>query len=482
MTETTRPNILFICTDQWRGDCLSIAGHPVVETPHLDLIAEQGVIFTQAYSACPSCIAARASIFTGLTPRRHGFVGYRDGVNWEYKTTLAGTLASAGYHTQCVGKMHVYPCRNLMGFHNVILHDGYLHFARREQRDLGQIDDYIPWLREKLSSAYADYVDACMGCNGYVVHPWIYDEMLHPTSWVTTQGIDFLRRRDPTKPFFLMLSYHRPHPPLDPPKYYLDLYNHKELPPIPIGDWADFELPAGRGIDSPVPHDKKMVDLARRAYYAQITNIDHQINRMMMALLDYGLFENTAILFTSDHGDMLYDHNLVAKSVPFDGSARVPFILRLPASYSSQTYKRGQRISAVIELRDIFPTFCEIAQTDVPSSVEGRSLLSLCRGENIWREYIHGEHTAGNISNHWITDGREKYIWFSQTGREMLFNITEDPQELHDLSKKYPDRLAFWREKLILELADREEGFVKDGKLIVGRPQSPTLKHTGRGI
>ncbi|MGB9596250.1 MAG: sulfatase/phosphatase domain-containing protein, partial [Candidatus Poribacteria bacterium] len=163
-------------------------------------------------------------------------------------------------------------------------------------------------------------------------------------------------------------------------------------------------------------------------------------------------------------------------------SARVPFVLRLPSSYSSQIYKRGQKISVPIELRDIFPTFCEIAQIDIPPSIDGRSLLSLCKGENNWREYIHGEHTGGNISNHWITDGKEKYIWFSQTGREMFFYIADDPQELHDLSKKYPDRLVFWREKLILELANREEGFVQDGKLITGRPQSPTLRHAGKGL
>ena len=84
-----RPSILFVCVDQWRGDALGAAGHPVVETPHLDALAQSGARFTQAYSACPSCIAARAAIFTGLSPRRHGFVGYRDGVNWEYPVNLA---------------------------------------------------------------------------------------------------------------------------------------------------------------------------------------------------------------------------------------------------------------------------------------------------------------------------------------------------------------------------------------------------------
>ena len=205
-----RPNILFICVDQWRADALSLAGHPVAETPHLDRLARDGINFTQAYASTPTCVPARATIFTGLSPRHTGFVGYNDRIDWRYDATMPGLLADAGYHTQCVGKMHTHPSRNLMGFHNVILHDGYLHRERAKRDDYGLVDDYTPWLREHLGPQ-ADYIDTGVGCNGYAARPWVYDEMLHPTSWVTTQSIDFVRRRDPTKPFFLMMSYHRPH-------------------------------------------------------------------------------------------------------------------------------------------------------------------------------------------------------------------------------------------------------------------------------
>ncbi len=472
------PNIVLIMVDQWRGDCLGSAGHPVVETPHLDALASQGVTFTQAYAACPSCIAARASLLTGLSPRHHGFVGYQDGVPWQYPVTLAGTLAEAGYHTQCVGKMHVYPWRNLLGFHNVVLHDGYLHAMRRECRDYGMADDYLPWLRERLGAAYADYTDTGIGCNGYVVRPWIAEDALHPMSWVTTQSIDFLRRRDPSRPFFLMTSYHRPHPPFDPPQSYLDRYLHKLLPPLPMGDWVNHELPASRGLDSPVPRDSAQVDLARRAYYAQITFLDHQINRLFMALYEHGVLGNTAILFTSDHGDMLYDHNHVAKALPFDGSARVPFILAMPGGSGPC----GTRVDAPVELRDVLPTFCDLAGVQTPPHLDGASVLPLCRGEaTAWRECVHGEHVMGDLSNHWLTDGREKYAWFSQIGREMLFDLTVDPQELHDLAAARPDRLAFWRTRLIAELDGREEGFVQGGDLVAGRPQRPTLAHAGQG-
>ncbi len=121
-----KPNILFLMTDQMRGDCMGIAGHPDVKTPYLDSLASTGQYFPNAYTACPSCIAARASLMTGLSPEHTGRVGYKDGVSWDYPITLAGELGKAGYDTQCVGKMHVHPLRNRLGFDDVQLHDGYL--------------------------------------------------------------------------------------------------------------------------------------------------------------------------------------------------------------------------------------------------------------------------------------------------------------------------------------------------------------------
>lgn len=477
-----RPNIVFICVDQWRADCLGFAGHPVVETPHLDRLAHEGINFTQAYAATPTCVPARATIFTGLSQRHTGFVGYNDRVDWRYDVTLPSLLADAGYHTQCVGKMHTHPARNLMGFHNVVLHDGYLHRERSKRDDPGLTDDYTPWLREKLGQHEVDHVDTGVGCNGYVARPWMYEEMLHPTAWVTTQSIDFLRRRDPTKPFFLMMSYHRPHPPLDPPGHYLERYRHKDLPDPIMGDWVDHEITV-RGLDSPIPTRQDEIDMARRAYYAQITCIDHHLNRMFMALYEAGELDNTVILFTADHGEMLYDHNLIAKAYPYDGSARLPFILRLPKTgqwAQGSANKTTQQVDQVVELRDLLPTFCELAGAEVPDYIDGKSILPLCRNEaSGWRDYLHGEHTLADESNQWLTDGHEKYIWHPQTGRELLFNLDEDPTELRDLSQIQPERLQLWRERLIAELDGREEGFVQDGALIVGRPQHPTLQDAG---
>lgn len=153
----TRPNLILLVADQFRGDCLGIDGHPDVKTPHLDSLAAAGVRFPNAYSACPSCVPARACLYTGMSQVHARRVGYEDGVPWNYPHTLAGELAKAGYYTQCVGKMHVHPLRSNLGFHNVRLHDGYLGAYRRPGipacEDQRRADDYYWWLRGELGAA-----------------------------------------------------------------------------------------------------------------------------------------------------------------------------------------------------------------------------------------------------------------------------------------------------------------------------------------
>jgi arylsulfatase len=474
-----RPNVILICVDQWRGDCLSVAGHPVVHTPYLDQMALEGVQFYRAYTACPSCIPARAGLYTGLSPRTHGRVGYQDGVPWDYPVTMAGEFTRHGYQTQAVGKLHVYPERSQIGFQHVVLHDGYLHFARRRERDYSLVDDYVPWLRERYASD-ADYFDHGVNCNSFIARPWDKPEHLHPTNFVITQGIDFLRRRDPRKPFFLFLSFHRPHPPYDPPAWAFEQYLRQPMPDPPVGDWLD--LFAAR--DDPHRPDALVATLdprtlhrARAGYYGHMTHIDHQINRFLEVLQEFGLRDRTYVCFVSDHGEMMGDHHLYRKSVPYEGSARVPLILQGPRDGAIQ---RGSAVSQVIELRDIMPTLLDCAGLPVPESVEGRSFLPLARGESIeWRPHLHGEHPYAGQSIQWLTDGREKYVWFSGTGHEQLFDLEQDPQELRDLARDpaAAERVAPWRRALIEALTGREEGFTDGERLLPGRPVRPLLAH-----
>jgi arylsulfatase A-like enzyme len=471
-----RPNVVFVMCDQLRGDALGCYGHPVVETPYLDQIAAQGVRFTRAYSAVPSCIAARAAVLTGMGQKNHGRVGYRDGVMFDYPYTLPGELAKNGYHTQCVGKMHVSPARNLCGFHNVVLHDGYLHHERKARKNYELADDYMVWLKDKKGQD-ADLIMHGLEANAWVARPWHYEEALHPTTWATTMAIDFLRRRDPSKPFFLMLSYVRPHPPLDPPKVYYDQYISQEFPDVPMGDWSPKDevmkhSSGGRGFMG-----ERQLHRARAAYYAQVTHIDHQMGRLIEYLREHEVYKNTFFIFTSDHGELLGDHNLFRKALPFEGSARIPFIVAPPDGWKCE---RGSSVALPVELQDVMPTILDACGVGIPDTVDGLSVLPLTRNELVeWRPYIHGEHSYGDHSNHFITNGKVKYIWFSRTGQEQFFDLEKDPFEEKDLitSSAMKEEVELCRNYLIKELEGREEGYSDGRKLVKGKSPVSVLKN-----
>ncbi|WP_455615102.1 arylsulfatase [Eisenbergiella sp.] len=475
-TEQKRKNIVLLMTDQLRGDCMGCAGHPDVKTPYLDTLASKGVRFENAYSACPSCVPARAALHTGLTQESHRRVGYADGIRWEYPHTMAGELTKAGYYTQCVGKMHVDPLRNYLGFCHVELHDGYLHYYRDPEipyrENQKQADDYFHWLKQE-KGIDCDVTDTGLECNSWVARPWIYEEKYHPTNWVTDRSIDFLRRRDPDMPFFLFTSYLRPHPPFDAPQCYFDMYRNKELTPPVVGDWCDEEALRARGriFDSDTgPLDPELVREMQIGYYACITHLDHQIGRLIQALVENKLYEDTIILFVSDHGELLGDHHLFRKSRAYQGSSRVPFLV---SGGGFRPEKPGSVKTDVVELRDVMPTVLEAAGVQIPDSVEGISLWNTALKESGTpkvREYLHGEHTLGEASSHWIITRDEKYIWYSQTGEEQYFRIAEDPDELHNLigSEAAKERVEALRGLLIQELKHREEGFVREGRLVTG--------------
>ena len=474
--EQKRKNIVLLMTDQLRGDCMGCAGHPDVKTPYLDTLASKGVRFENAYSACPSCVPARAALHTGLTQESHRRVGYADGIRWEYPHTMAGELTKAGYYTQCVGKMHVDPLRNYLGFCHVELHDGYLHYYRDPEipyrENQKQADDYFHWLKQE-KGIDCDVTDTGLECNSWVARPWIYEEKYHPTNWVTDRSIDFLRRRDPDMPFFLFTSYLRPHPPFDAPQCYFDMYRNKELTPPVVGDWCDEEALRARGriFDSDTgPLDPELVREMQIGYYACITHLDHQIGRLIQALVENKLYDDTIILFVSDHGELLGDHHLFRKSRAYQGSSRVPFLV---SGGGFRPEKPGSVKTDVVELRDVMPTVLEAAGVQIPDSVEGISLWNTALKESGTpevREYLHGEHTLGEASSHWIITKDEKYIWYSQTGEEQYFRIAEDPDELHNLigSETAKERVEALRGLLIQELHDREEGFVREGRLVTG--------------
>jgi arylsulfatase A-like enzyme len=259
------------------------------------------------------------------------------------------------------------------------------------------------------------------------------------------------------------------------------------MPPLPRGDWVDSCLTTYRNSHRADPQvgtlSPAALQRARAGYYGHMGHIDHQINRFVETLAEFGLRDSTYFCFVSDHGEMLGDHDCFRKSLPYDGSARIPLLLWGPSgSGIRQGIRVGAEQGAVAELRDILPTLLDCAGLPAPEGIDGRSLLPWTRGETPpdWRPHLHGEHLVFGQSLHWLTDGRDKYVWWSGTGREQLFDLAADPQECHDLAadRSRAAHLARWRALLIETLTDREEGFVKEGALVIGRPVRPILAHT----
>jgi arylsulfatase A-like enzyme len=463
-----------------RADALGIAGNEHIETPWLDRLARSGFHFTRAYSATPTCVPARVAMFTGRSPDLHGRYGYREGIDFSsaYPVTLQSTLGAAGYQTYGVGKMHVFPDRARCGFDEVLLHDGFLHTSRSlTGGPSGAIDDYVDFLRRETGDPRADYQETGIGCNAMTARPWEREERLHPTRWVADESFHFLQRRDPTRPFLLYMSFHRPHAPFDPPAWLWEKYRARSGPERAQGDWVsgfddhrhDHEVEAEFGSRTQAVHDQ-----VRAGYYGNIEFIDLQINRLMENLSDQGLVQDTVIVFVSDHGEMLGDHDMYRKSVAYEGSSRIPFLLHVPRELRERLgLGDPHAIDAITELRDLMPTLLDLAGVETP--VDGQSLLSAIRtGEGV-REHLHGEHLISSLGRHsmqWIRSERFKYVWFSGDGHEQLFDLVADPREEHDLATDpaHADVLAEHREPLTRDLRDREEGFVDGDRLVAGRP------------
>jgi arylsulfatase A-like enzyme len=457
-----RPNIIFINTDQQRGDCLSVEGHPVLLTPNMDGIAAEGVRFSHFYSGCPTCIATRRSMLSGQTAQRHGMVGYAGGIEWDAPPTLPGVLGENGYQTRLIGRsMHQHPPRKRYGFDEM---ETECHMGA---------SDYSEWLRDVGPLDAGGWFAGGVMHNDWTARPWPFDDHLHFTNWVITRSLRFLERRDPSGPYFLTIGFIAPHPPLQPPAFYFERYLRTGVPDPVIGDWAvPPEFGAQRG-DHVAPSEVELTGeallSARAGYYGLINHVDDQLRRLLNPVIGLGrdLKRDTIVVFTSDHGEMLGDHHMWRKSRAYEPSARVPFLVRAPEQF-------GLRAASVVDEpcthADIMPTLLEMAGVSVPETCNGRSLLPLMRGESVaWRDFVHIEHVP---EHHGLTDGREKFIWDPKDGSEQFFDLTDDPTECRNriADAAFAERVEVWRSRLIDELRDRPEGFVDGDRLVPGRP------------
>jgi arylsulfatase len=461
-----RPNILLLMSDQHRGDCLGADGNAVIETPNLDRLASGGVRFRNAYSSTPTCTPARAALLTGMSPWRHGMLGYGQ-VAAHYPVEMPQLLRDAGYYTLGIGKMHWTPQRALHGFHRTILDE-----SGREETP-GFRSDYRSWFFSEAPGSNPEPTG--IDWNGYDAKPFPLPERLHPTAWTAETAIRFLRGYDssgtPAQPWFLKVSFERPHSPYDPPPRWMDRYAKAALPPARAGQWAAKYKPAEPNRRDPWHGDlgSQAARLARQGYYGSVSFVDEQIGRILETLDARGQLGNTMILFLADHGDMLGDQFLWRKSYAYEPSVRVPMLLHWPEGL--ERAQTGRAVSKPVEIRDVLPTLLDAAGIAIPAAVEGRSLLTLARNPDApWREWIDLEHNVVySPENHWnaLTDGAWKYIFHAHAGEEQLFDLREDPYELTGLSGDAASgsELRKWRSRMIAHLAPRGEAWVANGAL-----------------
>jgi arylsulfatase len=450
--------VLLVVTDHWSAPLLGVAGHPVVQTPTLDTLARSGVRFTNAYSECPVCIPARRTLMTGTTTRTHGDRVFKETLPMPPFPTLAQTFRDAGYQAYAVGKLHVYPQRDRIGFDDVLLDE-------EGRTQYGVTDDYELFLGEQ--GFPGRHFDHGMSNNEYVNRPWHLPEHTHATSWATRMMSQTIKRRDPTRPAFWYLSYRHPHPPLVPLQAYLDLYRDVEIDRPFHSDWSrdvdglPYALQAQRAANHHLT--QAQIDSARRAFYALCTHIDHQLRVVIGTLREEALLDDTIIMFTADHGDGLGNHGMWAKRLYYEHAANIPMLLvGATGGNGAQRVGHHRMDDRLVGLQDVMPTLLDLCGIPIPPTVEGMSMVGERR-----RDWLYGEIGEDASATRMVHDGRYKLIYYPVGNHRQLFDLQEDPQEMTDLAGSAAHAAVLERLTgvLIDQLYGGDERWARDGRL-----------------
>jgi arylsulfatase A-like enzyme len=404
-------------------------------------------------------------------PKKHGdrtFQPYRP--MEPHLPTMAQCFRDAGYQAYAVGKTHTYPQRDRIGFDDILLDD--------EGRTLyGVTDDYEIFLGDQ--GYVGQQFGHGMSNNAYQATAWHLPERLHATNWATDAMARYVRRRDPSRPAFWYLGYRHPHPPLVPSQRFLDHYSDIDINMPFHADWANGgdDLPYNlQGVKSRDVYSEREVKWARRAFYALCTHIDQQIGSLIGTIREEGILDETIIMFTSDHGDMLGDHGLWAKQTFYQGSANIPMIMVGQNNDQAVGFNRvDERLTS---LQDVMPTLLNMAGIDIPENIDGRSMLN---GEK--REYVYGEVGEEGHSSRMIRDQRYKMIWYPVGNHFQLFDLDNDPQEMTDLAtdSAYSDTLANMKQHLRSEMYGSDDKWL-DGDEIIGEENRKFWPGPNRGL
>lgn len=353
--EVSRPNILLILPDQMRASAMGCDGNTEVKTPHIDRLAAEGMRFPRTYANVPVCCPARAILMTGTYPHVNGMVANDLRLREEH-ITLAEILRDAGYRTGFIGKWHLDGGPREPGFVPPgPRRQGFEYWAAYECHHKHFQPDYF---RDTPERIVVDKFEPEASCDF---------------------AVEFLRTQPKGQPFFLTVQMGPPHDPYGAPEEYMNLYDPEKLTPDPAWQPGSETRPTPKAGLRRGPLANRFVPLGGKeeiaAYYAAITAIDDQVGRLLTTLKETGADENTLILFTSDHGDMLGNHGMRRKRKPHDESARVPGIIRWPAHVP-----KGRVVQTLFSHIDMPPTLLSLAGLTIPTEMQGADLSQVALG------------------------------------------------------------------------------------------------------
>ena len=430
-----QPNILFLMTDQWRHDFLGCAGASFVRTPNIDSVAARGVRFTQCCTNSPVCAPARIGLAAGLQPIRMGSLD-----NLSYLPVSTPTyyqrLRDSGYHVACVGKLDLAkparyngrsgdrPCNFGWGFTHPLECEGKMH-AGTSPTPLGPYTHYLKD-RGLLQQFHEDY--KARRAKGWVIgasHDSALPGEAYEDAYVGRRAAAWIESVPADFPWHYFVSFVGPHDPFDPPAEYADRYRDAAMPEAVTDRMADKPERVRRRA---LPAESEDILKARRQYCATIELIDDHIGRILDALERRGMMDNTCIVYSSDHGEMLGDHGLFHKSVMYDPALRVPLIVAGPGI-------EGGRVSdALVELIDVNPTLCELGGLPQQERIDARPLGPVLRGE---ASAHRTEAVSALRTCRCIRTMRHKLIENYNDVLE-LYDLAEDPDELRNVAAAQP--------------------------------------------
>lgn len=460
--KSSRPNFLWICTDQQRWNTITALGNKYIHTPNLDRLVKMGTSFTKAHCVGPVCTASRANFLTGMYSS--AVAGCKNGAAyWPEKAPLVTKLLKdAGYTCGLSGKLHLSSAYGSKGEKRP-KDDGYSEFYYSHSPYQGWPEnDYLQWLKEK-GYEYEQVKEM----------PWAQQAPLHQTTWCSDRAIDFMKRHN-GKPWLFSVNIFDPHSPFDPPKDFLEHCSY-DLDNIPRPLFKETDLNEKAFVKSP----ENSTDLESKTilakYWAMVELIDDNVGHMLEALEETEQMDNTVIIFMSDHGEMAGDHGLYGKGLFYEGSVRVPLI------FAGPRICKDRHVDSLVELTEMTPTILEMAGQPLPAKIQGKSLVSVLEGKsNKVRDFVHGQHYActgpAKGAPGWkedystmYRDDKYKHIVYHGCLRGELFDMQTDPGEFKNL----------WDEAALRE--KRDELLLKNFNTaaIANYPVMPVMQNKG---